>query len=204
MKTETYRLKISFITPILGSQSTREVASEFIAARAGVTVPEDEATTLPEALERGTTVFNRDPSDEWPIILDFQIKGFLKEAGRVLAGKPIDDKRTMPKALRAKVAQGVFVSPRFIRLQNHGGDLREQVDYYERPLRAETAQGPRIALARSEMLPEGTSFECGLEVYPGEISETILRELLDYGYHCGMMQFRGGGFGRFRYELSKE
>ena len=195
---DTYKLKIHFVTPVLGSQSTREITSEFIASKAGLTVPEDEARNLPEELERGTTVFHKD-AQGWPLLYDYHVRGFLKEAGRVLSGKD-----GLPKNLRSKIAQLVFVSPRTIKLQNHGSDLREEMDYFERPLRAETAQGPRVALARSEMLPDTTWFECGLTVYPGEVSEHVLQELLDYGFDQGLMQFRGGGFGRFRYELVKE
>ena len=78
------------------------------------------------------------------------------------------------------------------------------IEFLERPLRAETAQGPRVALARSEMLPSGTKISCGITVLGEVISEKALREILDYGYWQGLGQWRNGGWGRFRYVLEKE
>ncbi len=198
METQTYKLKVTFIEPILGSQPTRDVASEFIAGKAGIELPADEAATLPEALERGTTVFHKDANGN-PLIFNYVVKGFLKAAAKVLNGRS-----GMPRNLKSKVDDTVFVTPRNIELRNDTGDLKEQIDFLERPLRAETAEGPRIALARSEMLPAGVSFECGLEVIKGEITEAVLTELLDYGYHKGIGQWRNGGYGSFRYELTSE
>jgi hypothetical protein len=174
------------------------VASEFLAKKAGFeTLPEDEVELLPDALERGTTVFHR-LLDGRACLMNYHLLGFLKEAGKVQNGKVTGG----VKALRSKVSQGIFISPRFIPLCVPAG---EDVDYLERPLRAETAMGPRVALARSEMLPAGTSFTCGLEVLAGEITEEVLRDLLDYGWFRGLGQWRNSGaYGTFRYELIKE
>lgn len=198
MKTNTYKLKVIFETPCLGSQPTRDVATEFIAKKNGFEkLPEDEVELLPDALERGTTVFHRLP-DGRMCLMNYHLLGFLKEAGKVQNGKVSGG----VKNLRSKVSQGIFVSPRYLVLNvpdNHG------IDYLERPLRAETAMGPRVALARSEMLPEGTWFTCGLEVMEGELSEDVLRDLLDYGWYRGLGQWRNSGaYGTFRYELIKE
>lgn len=198
MKTDTYKLKVIFLTPVLGSQPTRDVATEFLAKKNGfTTLPEDEIELLPDALERGTTVFHRLP-DGSPCVMNYHLLGFLKEAGKVQNGRVTGG----VKALRSKVSSNVFVSPRFLQLHvPEGGG----VDYLERPLRAETAQGPRVALARSEQLPEGTWFTAGLEILQGEISEDVLRDLLDYGYFRGLGQWRNSGaYGTFRYELVKE
>lgn len=198
MKTDGYKLKVIFETPLLGSQPTRDIATEFIARKNGFAeLPEDEAELLPDALERGTTVFHR-LADESPCLLNYHILGFLKESGKAQNGKVQDG----IKALRSKVSSSVFVSPRIIPLHLPDG---ETVDYLERPLRAETAQGPRVALARSEMLPAGTWFTCGIEVLPGQITEEVLRDLLDYGWYRGLGQWHGSGaYGTFRYELTKE
>lgn len=198
MKTDTYKLKVRFETPVLGSQPTRDVATEFLAKKAGfATLPEDEIELLPDALERGTTVFHR-LADGQPCLMNYHLLGFLKEAGKVQNGKVTGG----VKALRSKVSSSIFISPRFLPLciPKDG-----EVDYLERPLRAETAQGPRVALARSEMLPEGTWFVCGLEVLSGEITEEVLRDLLDYGWYRGLGQWRNSGaYGTFRYDLVKE
>lgn len=201
MQVDTYQLKIIFLNPILGSQPTRDVASTYIAGRHGMSLPEDEIETLPDALERGTTVFHKDKNDK-PLLWDYQIKGFLKAAGQALNGpKNVSG----IKNLKSKVSTYVYVSPRLIPIAPpNGDDIRDLIDYLERPLRAQTAMGDRVALARSEMLPEGCTVKVGIEVIAGEISEAVLRDLLDFGYYNGIGQWRGGGWGKFRYELVKE
>lgn len=200
MKTESYRVKVTFINPILGSQPAENVASVYIANRAGMPLPEDEVETLPDALDRGTTVFHKDASGR-PVLWDYQIRGFLKAAAQVLNGKVSGNVRN----LRSKVNSLVFVSPRLIRINGpDDADVRDLLDYLERPLRAQTAQGDRVALARSEMLPEGCSVTFGLEVLPGEISQGVIEDLLDYGFYSGLGQWRNGGWGNFRYELVRE
>lgn len=196
MRTTTYKLKIILLTPLLGAQSTREVATEFIAKKAGIEIQQDELEMLPEALERGTTVFHRDAAGI-PCLRNYQILGFLKASAQVQNGRVTGE----VKNLRSKVGNQVFVSPIVLPIKNVG-----EIDYLERPLRAETAQGPRIALARSEQIPEGAIIECGLEVMDGGgITEEVLRELLDYGYFRGLGQWRNSGaYGTFRYELTKE
>ena len=197
MKEATFQLKVEFLEPILGSQPTVAVASEFLAKRAGFeTLPEDEIETLPDALERGTTVFHKS-KDGKPMLTDYQVKGFLKNSGKVQNGRV----EAGTKNLRSKVNDYLFVTPRWIKLEIPEG---EEIEFLERPLRAETAQGPRIALARSEMLPCGTKFSCGLTALDGVISEDTLRELLDYGYWQGLGQWRNGGWGKFSYELTRE
>lgn len=193
METEQIKIKITFLTPVLGSQPTRDVASEYIASKftdnAGE-LPADEAESLPESLERGTTVFHK--HNGVPVFFDYQVKGFLKESGRIFNGLQ------GVKALRSKIDNLVFVNPRIIPLHLPDG---AEIEYMERPLRAETAQGPRVALARSEMLPAGTWFEITLEVYKGQVDREIIRDLLTYGSRKGLGQWRNGGFGRFEFEI---
>ena len=209
MRTEEYKLTVVMETELLGSQTTRQLATEFIAKKNNFDIPEDEIEMLPDALERGTTVFHRDAAGQ-PVLWDYQCKGFLKEAGRLLSGE--DGK---PKNLRAKVDSYLFLSPRTIPLMvaPHDGNGRltcaDMIDYLERPLRAQTPQGERIAIARSEMLPAGTWFQCGMTVIQGvreqdRLTEAVIRELLDYGWYKGLLQWRNGGYGRFRYTLERE
>lgn len=194
MNITRYAVRCTFITPILGTQPQRDVASDFIASKfidnAGV-LPADEMETLPEMVEKGTTVFHK--LDGQPILYDYQVKGFIKEAGRTFNGL------RGVKAMRSKIDSLVFVTPRQIHLNIPDGGT---IDFLERPLRAETAQGPRVALARSEMLPAGTWFDVRLEVYDGPITDDILRDLFTYGHHKGFGQWRNGGYGRFDFEFS--
>lgn len=195
--TDAYSLRIVFLTPVLGSQPTVDIATEHIARRAGLRLEEDEQALLPDLLERGTTVFHRLP-DGCPALMSYHILGFLKEAGRVLNGKAGGGVRN----LRYKVSANVNVSPRIIPLHLPEGEV---LDYLERPLRAEGALGPRVVVARSELAPAGSWLSCGLEVIRSEITQEVLRDLLDYGYNHGLGQWRSSGaYGTFRYELEVE
>jgi len=97
----------------------------------------------------------------------------------------------------------------------------------ERPLRADTMRGERVALARSEEAPAGTQIVFAVSVLmPGEaakakakaeadkaekegakkrkssaaITEFTVTDCLDYGKMKGLGQWRSGGFGRFVYK----
>jgi hypothetical protein len=63
-----------------------------------------------------------------------------------------------------------------------------------RPLRADTAQGPRVALATSEMVPAGTEFYLTIRLLNPEHKEALI-ECLDFKEGVGMCQWRGGGKG---------
>lgn len=197
METKTYKLKVTFLVGPLGTQPQKDVATEYITSKAADPttgeLPADELETLPEALEKGTTAFHK--LNGQPIYYDYQVKGFLKDAGQVFNGL------RGVKNLRSKLDNLVFVEPRQIALNMPDGAA---ITFCERPLRAQTAQGPRTSLARSEELPAGTRFECRLVVYDGPISEPLLRDLLSYGERKGFGQWRNGGRGRFTFELEAE
>lgn len=192
-----YKLKIEFITELLGTQPQKDVATEFITSKAldpaTGELPADELETLPEAMEKGTTAFHK--LNGAPILYDYQVKGFFKEAAQIFNGL------RGVKNLRSKVDNLVFVEPRQIALMLPDGT---GLTFCERPLRAMTAQGPRTSLARSEQLPAGTRCECRLKVHAGTISEPLLRDLLSYGADKGMGQWRNSSRGRFKFELEAE
>jgi hypothetical protein len=199
VKKAKYEVKITFLMPFLGTQSTRGRMEDVAEAR-GFERPEDEADMLPEPQEeRVITTFYRD-TDGQPILLNMQLKGFFKNAGQVLNGRD-----GLPRALRSKVNNLVFVRPRKLRLHTADGDedVLPLVTELERPLRADTARGPRVAIARSEMLPEGLWFKAELIVLPGDIDEHVLSELLDYGQYQGLLQWRNADYGSFIYKLGK-
>jgi hypothetical protein len=194
IETGSYHVKVTFVTPVLGTQPQRDVATDYLAGKfeAGAgSLPDDELETLPEQLQKGTTAFHK--VDGCPVMYDYMVKGFLKEAGRIFNG--LDG----VKALQSKIDNLVFVRQRRIPLHVPDG---AEITFLERPLRAQTAQGPRVGLARSEMLPEGTWFEFDLDVYNGQVSGDILRALLSYGERKGLGQWRNGGWGRITFEFS--
>lgn len=195
MEIAQYKVKITFITSVLGSQPQKDLASEWLGKKFeenGNVLPQDEIDTLPEMLEKGTTAFHR--FNDKPVFFDYQVKGFLKEAGRIFNG--LQD----VKALRSKIENYVFVTPRMFEI--HLPDNAE-IGFCERPLRAETAQGPRVAIARSEEIPAGAWFEFTLEIFKSQVNEDLLRELMTYGKYKGLGQWRNGGHGRFEFEFVK-
>jgi len=97
-----------------------------------------------------------------------------------------------------KIIDGlVFIQPRQIILRPSG-----PITMLSRPLRASTAQGDRVAIAVSEMLPAGTTAEFTIEVLGG-VTDAALREWLAYGAHRGLGQWRNAGYGSFTYETER-
>jgi hypothetical protein len=193
MNTTLYSVRLNFITPLLGTQPQKDIALEHTANRYtenGGVLPDDELGTFDEELQKGTTGFHK--IDGKPILYDYQIKGFLKEAGLTFNGLH------GVKALRSKIDKYVFVTPRQIFIHMPEGSV---IDYLERPLRADTPKGQRVGIARSEMIPEGSWVEFGLKVYDGPIDEEMLRDLFSYAQDKGFLQWRNGGYGRATFTL---
>ena len=78
----------------------------------------------------------------------------------------------------------------------HGGEMGT----CQRPLRASTAQGERIALANSETIPAGSSIEFKVICLSDSYKKAVI-EWLDYGSFKGLGQWRNSGKGRFTYEI---
>lgn len=212
-----YDIEIKFITEVLGTAPQKDIAEEHLSRKyvedcekkggKAEGLPPDELETYPEELEKGSTAFHR--KDGQPTMIDYQIKGFFKNAGMTFNG------HKGVKALKSKIEKYVFPKPRFIPLEiPEGGKIgwTEMQTVSEdgesawtiRPLRAMTAQGPRVGIARSETLPAGTKFSFCLKVYDNSpIKEEMLRDLLSYGEDVGFLQWRNGGMGRFEYTMTK-
>lgn len=195
---DKYHVRLTLEEDILGTvPKDKDVYAAYIATRAAL---DDE--TLAEELasvetieEKGWTGFHTE--DGKPFLYDYVIKGFCKDACGMLRRV----KGTESKKLTAyrKVIDGlVFPTPRKIRLVLPEGT---KLGICERPLRAQTAQGERVALARSDTCPPGTVIEFDLVILGG-VSEALLREWLDYGALRGLGQWRNSGKGRFGYELT--
>ena len=89
------------------------------------------------------------------------------------------------------------VSPRFIDLiLPEGGEITCN----ERPLRAETAMGPRVSLAKSEQVPEGTTCEFTIHTQTKEGMRMVI-DCLEYGEERGTGQWRNAGNGCFTFEV---
>lgn len=188
---DRYKVDVLFTEPLLGTVADGEVFKEHGPTPPDGVVPEDEMETVPE-VDVATTGFHE--VDGVPVLYDYVVKGFLKDACSML--RRVKGTRSSKLTAHKKVIDGlVFVTPRQIPLVV-AGEPYEEV----RPLRAQTAKGERIAIARSIALPPETtmSFEISLL---GVVSEALLREWFDYGILRGFGQWRNSGMGRFTYKL---
>lgn len=86
------------------------------------------------------------------------------------------------KQLRSKVVQFLFVRP----VKIYIADVDAKLEIVERPLRASTPQGERIAIARSEALPAGTRIGFEVIVLNDVINKSCLESLLEYGQYAGL------------------
>ena len=162
------------------------------------------AVGVNEVVEKGTTVFPR-MDDGTPMFWDYQIKGFFKDTcGGLskLTGKDENGKKKKAVNESSKITSYkktidklIFVEPRKIPI-NFTGDIT----ICQRPLRAMTAQGERIALASSEEIPAGAQIEFSV-VCLSEEHIAAVKEWLEYGYWNGIGQWRNAGKGRFVYEI---
>lgn len=151
----------------------------------------EEAQDIKEIEEKGWTGFFAD--NDGLYIMNYMILGFIKEAGNTLKDQ------AQIKNLRAKLENFLFVTPRHLRFLNSDGTIKIKPDgNLERPLRAQTAQGPRISLARSELVNAGTIIKFVLTLIPNkEFDQRLVKTLFGYGEYKGLGQFRNGSYGQF-------
>lgn len=189
-------VKLTFTDDLLGTFSGNpELHREFIASKApdAAKMEEEVASLGVEAVEeKSMTVFPK-MADGTPYLWDYQIRGFFKEICGAMRGIP-GTKSSKVKAYKKKVDNTIFVEPREIPLDLHGMKIAD----CQRPLRASTMQGERIALANSEVCPQGTTCEFDVLCMVDEDVD-MLREWLEYGKYKGIGQWRNSGKGRFEF-----
>ena len=191
------KVRLTFLEPVLGTWPSNEnVARDFIASKApDASTIEDEIAALGADVvaDKGMTVFPR--ANGCPVLYDYQIKGFFKDACGMLTRV----KTTKSSGLKAykKIIDGlIFVEPRHILIQTNG-----EIGECQRPLRAPTPQGERVALANSEEIPAGSTIEFEITMLDEKAHKDIVLEWLDYGRLRGIGQWRNSGKGRFTYEV---
>lgn len=212
MKLETMAIEVEFVEPVLGSTpSSREVAAEYIAAKAPTAeAAKEEVEAIPaeEELEKLTTIF---PSDEKGLFVwNYHWKGYLKENLHTLA--ELGDAKTISIYTAARaVDKFLFVEPRRIYILGPDGNPIKKPDgYCERSLRAKTMRGDRICLARSEQVNAGSRMRlaiCWME--PEDRSKTktktavidkeLISKCLNLGARSGWGQWRSSSAGLFKW-----
>lgn len=194
MKKFKKSIEITFIEEVLGTASANpDIHGEFIASKAPDAPSREEeiaAIGADEVERKAMTVFPRE--DGKPFVWDYQFKGYFKDSCGML--RRADDAISKNlKAYKKEIDGLIFISPRKVMLEMpEGGEVGE----CQRPLRASTAQGERIALAHSETVPEGTKCTFEIEMLSEKLWPYVV-EWLDYGRLHGFGQWRNSGKGRF-------
>jgi len=188
VKREIMKVELEFTEPLLGTLSGDEnLAEEFIMSRHPEGVQEDELESLPEEIKKNSSYFARNAKGK-PILWDYQIKGFFKDACSMMR-RVTDDLKAHKKVIDGLI----FVFPRQIELKLSG-----KLTFTERPLRVSTPKGDRTALARSETAPAGTKIQIEIILLKPDLKKYIIN-WLDYGILRGLGQWRNSGMGRFNW-----
>jgi hypothetical protein len=195
-----YDVELTLTEEMLGTASANpDIYQEFIASKCAEEATADEVESLPDAdemVEKGTTVFHR--LDGKPCLFDYQIKGFFKDACGALrrCDETLSKKLT---AFKKHIDGTVFVEPRMIPVELPEGAA---MGFCTRPLRAQTAQGERVSLARSESIPAGSVIRFVVALLAKDTIGAV-EEWLDYGKLRGLGQWRNSGKGRFTFTIKK-
>lgn len=202
---EELKVRLTGLDSVLGSVAlNKEVFSEFMVNKTK-TKEEKEAAladleNIEENTEKGTTGFYRDENGKL-IMKGYQVKGFLKEAMKALKDQ-LDIKSYL-----SKVDNYVFVLERNIPIMRDGVQLEKPDGFLERPLRAETMQGPRVSLARSEEVLCDWYIDLTIRVMKNAgtakskpVDMDAIKACLDYGSMKGLLQWRNAGHGTFNWK----
>jgi hypothetical protein len=220
-KAEVIRFKISFLESALGtSPNDPEIYMKYIASKApnaqGIE-EEVEAIGVDGVAEQGMTVFPRINGDKnrpgfWP----YQVKGFFK-SGQQALNDMVPNKEDRKKknsgymsVYKRRIDTMIFVKAVDARWTEWktAGTEKQLIEIHlpeggtisscERPLRAQTMQGERVALAKSESVPEGSWMEFDVKILDPELKDYLF-EWMEFGAYNGLGQWRNSGKGSFVY-----
>ena len=196
------KVRITTQDEMLGTASSNpDIYEDYIASKSGDPEKIQEETEAirnsvdpdeNDEFEKSMTIFPR--MDGEPVVYDYQIKGFFKDACGCLRKIPGSECSKI-RAFKKEIDGLVFVEPRTIPIEHEGG-----ITICQRPLRANTPMGERIALASSECISAGATMEFTVRLLL-DSHEKMVMEMLDYGKYRGLGQWRNSGKGRFTYEI---
>lgn len=192
------KIRLTLTEEMLGTASANpDIHSEFIASKApDAQKLEDEVAALgADAVEKkGMTIFARDEDGD-PCVWDYQIKGFFKDAAQMMKKVPGSASSAL-KAYKKEIDGAIFVYPRKIKLTMPEDG---EIGVCQRPLRAQTMQGERVALVSSETVPAGTTLTFTVQfLNKADVAPCV--EWLNYGALRGLGQWRNSGKGRFLWD----
>lgn len=205
---KTMRVRLTFIEDILGTASGNPALhTEYIASKAPDAETRDAEIAAVGAeivTEKTMTIFPRNEDGD-EILWPYQVKGFFKSAqGTLNKTVSTEGRKAFPYLASFK---SIIDNMVFVKATQDGWDTKgtgivihwpegvEETYDCERPLRAETAQGPRVALAHSEVCPAGSWVEIDILVRRDDLMKNV-REWLNGGIYYGIGQWRNSGKGR--------
>lgn len=195
---KTIEVTIELMEEMLGTANAdAKIHEDYIASKApDAKSREEEVAALgtDAVVEKSKTIFPKE--DGKPFLWDYQIKGFFKAACGFKQRCKGEKSATHSNAMKAykKIIDGcIFVAPRKIFIEMPEGAT---IGDCQRPLRAQTAQGERVALANSESVPAGSRLTFEIEIESDKFLPAVI-EWLDYGKLNGLGQWRNSGKGRF-------
>jgi len=187
------------MTPVSDDIWADYIRSKGTAADVSPELLDEEAETLPEAGDdvdpKGLTGFNSDETGAF--LFDYQLKGAVKDAFGMLR-RVVGSQASKVKAYLKEIDGLVFVTDRRVYLQFPEGTDPDNLRINVRPLRAKTAQGERVSIARSYEAPVGTRAEFTFMILGGAIKEAHIRELLWYWGWRGWGCWRNASWGRVK------
>ena len=188
------------------SSSSKELHKEYIASKApdAKSTEEEVAALGVDAVdEKGRTVFPRmavGDDDDVPFVYDYQLKGFFKDSAKMLK-KVSGSECSKVRAYKQAIDGLIFIDQRKIPWVAEDGTPAHVGPTCERPLRASTPMGERIAISSSETVPAGSHLDFGIIL----LDKTLLpmvKECLTYGRLRGLCQWRNSGKGTFTWEAT--
>lgn len=208
------KIRVYFIQDVLGTwANNKQLVTDFISNSAvkkiirtdtSLTAAE-EPDFCPEIMDpemqelKAMTVFPRNPRTGEPVMMGYQMKGFFKAAAKACRNRP-DSMSSKLQGYVSKIDSDINIVAKYAQIE-WGPDNR--FHNLQRPLRAETAKGPRVALANSEVISAGAHFDMEIS-FPVEKYVEYIQEWLNYGYYVGLLQWRNAGYGRFMYQILNE
>lgn len=188
------------------SSSSKELHKEYIASKApdAKSTEEEVAALGVDAVdEKGRTVFPRmavGDDNDVPFVYDYQLKGFFKDSAKMLK-KVSGSECSKVRAYKQAIDGLIFIDQRKIPWMAEDGTPAHVGPTCERPLRASTPMGERVAISSSETVPAGSHLDFGIIL----LDKTLLpmvKECLTYGRLRGLCQWRNSGKGTFTWEAT--
>lgn len=195
---EVIKVRLTLLEEMLGTACANpNIHAEYIASKApDAPSMEEEIASIgvDGVIGNAMTVFSKDDEGN-PILWDYQIKGFFKDACSMLRKVPGSESGKV-KAYKKEIDGLIFIGNRQIPIQFDG-----KMGNCQRSLRAQTPQGDRVALANSETVPAGSVLEFEIWLMAPTAHRKVVMEWLDYGRLRGLGQWRNSGKGKFTYEV---